>query len=206
MFKTAAAFAVANALMVGAASAAILFEDDFDRSNSNTVGNGWSELNNSSSDVAISGNRLLLRDELSGNPDAAAASATIDATGFENTMVSFTWTPLGPNSSNDLLKLVWSLASDNLSMTNEEAWSNVVPPFSVGSNGTNTVTASVGVGATDKKFRLMFWTDVSDADEGFYIDNVKVTGDPISAVPVPASLPLLVAGLAGFGLMRRRKS
>ncbi len=37
----------------------------------------------------------------------------------------------------------------------------------------------------------------------FLADNLEVE---LSAVPVPASLPLLAAGLAGLGLLRRRKS
>ena len=38
-------------------------------------------------------------------------------------------------------------------------------------------------------------------DEGFGIDNVSV-----STVPVPAGLPLLLAGIGALGLMRRRKA
>jgi hypothetical protein len=38
------ASAAAFAFFAGAASAATIFEDDFDRPDSNSVGNGWSEL------------------------------------------------------------------------------------------------------------------------------------------------------------------
>lgn len=35
---------------------------------------------------------------------------------------------------------------------------------------------------------------------------VSLDGDPLSAVPVPAALPMLLAAIGGLGLMRRRKT
>lgn len=45
------------------------------------------------------------------------------------------------------------------------------------------------------------------ADEGFGIDNLVVTGDLTdpNVVPVPAALPLLLTGLAGLGMLGRRR-
>jgi hypothetical protein len=39
------------------------------------------------------------------------------------------------------------------------------------------------------------------------IESLSITVDnvPVTAVPLPAGLPLMIAGLAGFGLLRRRR-
>ncbi|MGC3938821.1 VPLPA-CTERM sorting domain-containing protein [Roseobacter sp. EG26] len=205
LVKSLAAFAVANGLLAGAASAAsVIFEDDFNRANSNSVGNGWTELEDENNDVRILNNRLRLRDFLPGNPDAAAASAVIDATGYTNITVSFDWQSLEPNENNDDLFLVWAL-DPRPSLSNQGAWTEV---FQGDSGGTNTFSESVSIspGADNSMFNLMFWSDVGNSNEGFLIDNLVVTGDLISPVPVPASLPLLAAAFAGFGVMRRRKN
>ncbi len=205
LVKSLAAFAVANGLLAGAASAAsVIFEDDFNRANNTSVGNGWTELEDDNNDVRIISNQLRLRDFLPGNPDAAAASAVIDATGYTNITVSFDWRSLDPNESSDDLFLVWAL-DPRPALTNEGAWTEV---FQGGSGGTNTFSESVSIspGADNSMFNLMFWSDVGTGSEGFLIDNLVVTGDLISPVPVPASLPLLAAAFAGFGVMRRRKN
>jgi len=54
----------------------------------------------------------------------------------------------------------------------------------------------------------MFWTVLNgngNTNEGFFLDNVVVTGDLIPAVPLPAGAPLLLLGLGGFAALRRRK-
>jgi hypothetical protein len=58
-----------------AAHAGVIFSDDFNRADSNTVGNGWVEIENVATDAAISGNQLALADNaasvtryLGGNP------------------------------------------------------------------------------------------------------------------------------------------
>jgi hypothetical protein len=37
------------------------------------------------------------------------------------------------------------------------------------------------------------------------LDNIVLTFDDVTPVPVPAALPLLLAGVGGLGLMARRK-
>jgi hypothetical protein len=37
------------------------------------------------------------------------------------------------------------------------------------------------------------------------IDNIVLTYEDVTPVPVPAALPLLLAGIGGLGLMARRK-
>jgi hypothetical protein len=46
------------------ASASVIFSDNFDRNNSNNVGNGWSEYEDDNNDVAIRSGVLRLRDTI----------------------------------------------------------------------------------------------------------------------------------------------
>ncbi len=200
---TAAAGASALMLMAGTVSAATIFEDDFNRSNNNTVGNGWSELEDDSNDVSINDNRLLLRDTLFGEPDAAASSVVIDASGYENISVEFRWRSLSANENSDDLYLSWAL-DPAPAITDQNAWTQV---FNGNSGGTSYFTENVALtGAENSEFNLMLWTDVSWSNEGYLIDYIKVTGDAVSAVPLPAGLPLLLGGLGSFGLMRRKRA
>ncbi len=196
----ATASVAALTLFAGTVSAATLFEDDFNRSDSNTVGNGWNELEDDSNDVAIYGNSLQLRDTLWLNPDAAATSVVIDASGYENISVQFKWRSLTPNENSDDLYLSWAL-DPAPAITNENAWTQA---FQGNDGGTSWFTESVALaGADDAMFNLMLWSDVGLSNEGFLIDYVKVTGDAVSSVPLPAGMPLLLGGLAAFGLARR---
>ncbi|SFT45508.1 VPLPA-CTERM sorting domain-containing protein [Sedimentitalea nanhaiensis] len=199
----AAASAAALTLIAGTVSAATIFEDNFNRSNSNTVGNGWNELEWNSNDVAINNNSLMLRDYLGGEPDAAASSLVIDASGYENISVEFKWRSLSPNENNDDLYLSWAL-DPAPAITDENAWTQV---FQGNDGGTNWFTANVALaGAENGMFNLMLWTDVGSYNEGYLIDYVTVTGDAISAVPLPAGMPLLLGGIAAFALARRKRA
>ncbi len=56
----------------------------------------------------------------------------------------------------------------------------------------------------DGPFSVLALVDVSEqAGDGFDVDSVKVS---TAAVPVPASLPLLVSAMIGFGLLSRRRA
>ena len=201
----ASAAAVMLAIFSTDAGAAVIFTDDFTRTDHITrdVGNGWSELENSSNDVSVLSNKLLLRDVLGGDgPDAAASSMVIDATGYENISVEFKWRAQQQNTVTDDLFLSWALdpapAMDDLT-----AWTHV---FQGNGAGKSFRVSNVALsGAENTLFNLMLWTISSTKDQGYQIDYVTVTGDEIPPVPLPAGLPLLAGGLAAFGLLRRKR-
>lgn len=197
---------VAAIFATSSASAVTLFYDDFNRSNSNNPGNGWTQLEDDNDDVGIFGNALRLRDNISGLPDAAAASKTIDATGYSNIQVEFRWRGFNNVETSDDFFLVWAEAPAP-SMTNQGAWTSA---FSGTTEGGTWFTelVSISPGADNSVFNLMFWTDVSYYKEGYKVDWVKVTGDKITPVPLPAALPLLAGGLGVLGIAgwRRRRS
>src|SRR5262245_3730716 len=102
--------ALAMAVLVGLAapaSAAVIFSDNFTRSDNDTVGNSWFEQENDSNDVKISNNQLRLRDF---NPEAAAWR-TVTGTGWTNIVLSFSWTDIGEPSSSDKFYVAWRLGN-----------------------------------------------------------------------------------------------
>ncbi|WP_341648559.1 hypothetical protein [Thauera humireducens] len=115
----------------GSALAAPIFSDDFNRSNANNVGGGWSEIERNGNDVMISGNALQLRDidqQSTGSaslPDAAA-TFTVSTLGLENLFLSFAWAPL----MESLFGMSWltTEASDSLNVSwrsGSGAWTDI---------------------------------------------------------------------------------
>lgn len=179
------------------AQAAIIFSDDFNRTNSNTVGNGWTELEDDANDVAIRNGRLRLRDTLPGNPDAASTNA-ISTLGFTDIMLSFDWAASSNTESSDDFYVDWS--TDNANFTNL---------FSTGLGGSGFESVSLGplagLGGNDPIY-LRFWIDVSTSTETVRIDNVVLSGTRIggpSRVSEPATLLLLGLGLLCLAGARR---
>ena len=178
----------------GSANATTIFEDDFDRDNNRIIGNGWSEIEDASNDVAIENDYLLLRDQ-SGQAEDAGAFNSISTVGFTDIGLSFDWRENGRNEGSEMFHVSWS---DGVTWT--EVWSasidNVTPFVSVDMNLTGAE------GRTD--FGLMLWTDgTNGAVEGVRIDNVVLYGmDP---VPEPATMLLFGLGLLGLAGVSRKK-
>jgi hypothetical protein len=73
--------------------------------------------------------------------------------------------------------------------------------------GFGATNATVNLGAGIKSVELIFFENAGNTGIDFLINNVLAA--PVNApppVPVPATLPLLLAGLGGLGLMARRRA
>ncbi len=188
------------AFVASPASAAIIFQDNFNRVNSNTVGNGWSESENDSNDVAIVNQAMQLRDFLLFSTIDASASQLggLSSIGLNNITLMYDWAPLTASESSDVLNVEWKLASSG-------TWINLAT-HGLGGSGFTTNTVSLGATAANvSNVQIRFWTNVNSSDEGALIDNVKLSGDPIRAVPEPGSMALLGVGLLGLGYLNRRR-
>ena len=221
---------------VSLAQAAAIFQDNFDTtrtdgslvtSTTNTLGNGWTETSKGASDVSIVNfgtpqsfqGAMRLRDinqnavGTDTNPDAAASQSSLSTTGFNTINLSFDW---------GLIDLVAN-ADDHFFVSwrasNAGTWTQL---FDFALDGLNTnflsQSASLGIAADNSAIlQLLFWTNVSAAREGVYVDNILLTGERIvvsslvrsfvsSQVPEPGTMALVGLGLIGLGFMRRRKA
>ena len=197
---SSAVFAIVLGAMASPANAVFIFQDNFNRADSDTVGSGWSETEDESDDVAIRSNALQIRDF---NPFGMASQlGGLATTGLNNIMLSYDWSNDPLSEDDDQLIVEWKLATDG-------SWTNLAS-HGLGDD-TGTVfsnTAALGIGAGDvTNLQFRFRVVVSTALERAVVDNVALTGDPIknsTGIPEPGTLGLLGFGLTGLGVLRRR--
>jgi hypothetical protein len=178
------------------ASASVIFSDNFARNNNNNVGNGWSEFEDESNDVAIRSGVLRLRDTVWWSWADAVATNHTSTVGYDDIYLDFDWAASRNTERTDML---------NVSANNGSGWTNL---WSTPLGGSYFASVSLGalVGADNiANLKFRFWTDISFYDEAAYIDNVVLRGTPTN-VSNPPSIALLGLGLMGLGLARRRKS
>lgn len=80
--------------------------------------------------------------------------------------------------------------------------------FQVGnSNGSSQLVDSFWVEWTGGTLGWAGLNGQTGADESYAMSAAAtLQGDPLAAVPLPAGLPMLLAGLGGFALLRRKQS
>ena len=213
-------FAVTVAMASSAASAGVLFSDDFNRDTGNSIGSGWSVVERHNSDVAIADrpgvggidNVLRLRDDASGSPDAAAgragASGGISTLGYQSIQLSYEWAPLTDSEHQDLLYSGWRVGDSG-------SW-NILGSHALGGSGGFSSQSFELSGADDlESISIRFWTDIDDGSgcawslgwlcldwqsdstdrEGALIDNVQVTGTTIPEAAIVAEPDLAPAAV-----------
>ena len=187
--------ALLSALIAPAALAGVIFQDDFDVANRNTVGNGWSEIERNNNDVAIDNGRLRLRDRQNGIDAAASQLAGISTLGLEDIALSFDWSASYNTESNDSLFVQWRV-------TGASTWTTLMEQALGGSSMQHRVLA-LGLAAADRaSLQFRFYIDVSASNERVYLDNVTLSGnDRNVAIPEPSTLLLL--GIALLAIRRR---
>jgi hypothetical protein len=199
-----ATFGLALAVTASSASqAALIWSDEFSRSSSNSVGNGWTEIEDDSNDVGIVfNNYLLLRDR---TPSAAAYQSGISTVGYENITVEFRWRPWDSDAA-DTLSFVyqaqpvldWTLGFITDLGISPETYQTASFALDLAAGNTETLDIGFILNATYKK----------DAAK---IDYVRIYGDEMTggggnSIPEPSGIALFGLGIVGLGFAARRRS
>lgn len=197
-------------LVVGvatSAAAAPIFSDNFNRGTSNTVGNGWSEVESDAADVSLVergvGDQMMqVRDE---DPLAIASQLSGNSTmGYTNVTLSYDWQPTNNTESGDFLWVEWRDGTLGASW-NVIAHHALVGPAAFSS--ASTTFAAGGLGDLEFRFRVV----VNANNEGANIDNVNMVGnggdtDQRNGVPEPGTLSIAGLGLGLAAFLSRRKA
>ena len=186
--KLAAAAVVALGCHIPA-SAVTLFSDTFNRADSSTVGNGWTESGLAPSSLAIVQNMLQLRD-----PNAIATHSVVSTVGYTNITLDITWAGLPDSEVLDELFVEWRNIANG-------AWTRAAT-LSMGSTSFQSQTIPLTGAEQSALFQFRLFGDASLNNEGALVDVVTLNG-VAAPVPEPASGLLLVMGAAGLLALAR---
>ncbi|BBE35698.1 PEP-CTERM sorting domain-containing protein [Sphingosinicella microcystinivorans] len=206
-----------------AASAATLFQDNFNRGVGSFVGNGWVENHTSEVDLFTRGygdQVMRLKENPAG--EVTATQNDIDLTGYENIVLWFDYKPW-ETEAGDILEVYFGDLVYSVSLDGAWNWTNVSLALDVKDvAGLDLIFKLVSKDnsysysectKTDRWGRCTKWKTHSwdDYEDWVKIDNVLITGDlipppPPIDTPEPAALALFGLGLAGLRAARRRKA
>ncbi len=183
-------------MLAQSASAVVIFQDNFSGNNRNTVGNGWSEIENDSNDVAVNSGVLRLRDKQSGIDAAASQLNGFSTIGLTNILLSYEWGASNNTESNDSLFVEWRVSGSS-------SWTELVEHALGGSSLVGNVLQLGVAAANQASIEFRFYTSVSTYTERAFIDNVMLTGQAAAmAVSEPATLSIMMLGLTLLGVRR----
>lgn len=212
------AFSAANAASIDTS----VVYDNFIDSGKNVA--DWDEYELKKKSVRAKKGKAFLTGAQKGKVDAAMSTGVLDLEPtFEQVEISFDYKAKKSNKKNKLfVAYTYDMSAD---MSDKSAWTNVAKLNGEKGSKSASLTMDLADGAENIKF--MVWTKVKGEKngEGFMLKNFYVIGTPppttlfggegpynlpdygdeyIATAPLPAGLPMLLAGLGGLAYMRKR--
>lgn len=166
-------------LPVPANAATTIFSDSFGSSDLNdaTV-NGWTDSDGSGEKVRISTSSSRPGSPTTGHVrlrEGESIFRTVDTSGYQNISISYYWRGDSDASNSDYLRVYWKKTFDP---TFIEVDSHKINQNT--SNWSSLVTVNLPAGADDTSIDIKFVGDSNRSAEEARIDDVNVSGDPVS--------------------------